>query len=88
MQFLGGLLEAAFLRHEPEIPQVMIIQLFHTIYIIRLNLRVNEELRIGGRCATDRCSHNETFAAGWSRVGQTKAAAEKRNNEQCNIRTK
>ena len=56
MQLLGGLLQAALLRCHPEIPQVMIIQPFHAIYIIRLNLRVNEKLRISGRCAHDRCS--------------------------------
>jgi hypothetical protein len=81
MQFLGGLLQAALLRRHPEIPQVMIIQPFHAIYIIRLNLRVNEKLRISGRCPRDLRSRNEIITAGRFRVGQPKAAVEKRKNE-------
>ena len=61
VQLLCGLLETAFLRHDPKVPEVMIIQPFHAAQIIRLNLRVNEKLCIRGRPGPDLSCRNERF---------------------------
>ena len=61
VQLLGSFLEAAFLCHDPEVPQVMIIKPFHGGQIIRLNLSVNEKLCIRGHLSPDLSCRNESF---------------------------